>query len=342
MKLYTLKIESIKSETADSITLCFKQPGLRKIKYSPGQYLTLSFRINGRKFLRPFSFSSSPSNDSFLEVTIKKIPQGIVSNYIHNHVNIGDLVEVIEPQGTFCYNPDEKDEQIYFWGVGSGITPLLSIIKELLITFPALKIHLIYGNKNPESTIFLKTLNQLAQSYPDTFKVTHFYSQHDIKDKSDTIFHGRINRNYILELFKNNNANSKHYICGPLALKNTIKETLKELNIPSTAIFSEDFELVIDPKEFKNIDTQSVTINYQNKNTIVEVIKGKSILDAALDTGLELPYSCQTGNCRTCLGKLKSGKIKMLGLSEERDDIEEDDYLLCCSYPLTDNIYLEI
>lgn len=341
MKLYTLKIESIKQETADSITLCFKQPSLRKIKYSPGQYLTLSFRINGRKFLRPFSFSSAPSNDSFLEVTIKKIPQGIVSNYIHDHVNVGDLVEVLEPQGTFCYNPDEGDEQIYFWGVGSGITPLLSITKELLLTFPALKIHLIYGNKHPESTIFLKTLDQLIQSYPDTFRVTHFFSQYEAKDKSATIFNGRINRNYILELVKNNNANSKHYICGPLALKDTIKKTLMELNVPSTAIFSEDFELVIDPKDFENINTQNVTINHQNKDTIVEVTKGKSILEAALDTGLELPYSCQTGNCRTCLGKLKSGKIKMLGLNE-RDDIEDGDYLLCCSYPLTDNIYLEI
>ncbi|MFM9826980.1 FAD-binding oxidoreductase [Flavobacterium sp.] len=342
MKLYTLKIESIKNETPDSITLCFKQPGLRKIKYLSGQYLTLSFRINGRKYLRPYSLSSAPSIDSYIEVTIKRLQNGIVSNHILDNLQVGNLIEVMEPQGNFCYIPNNNDDEIYFWGVGSGITPLLSIIKEILATFPLLKIHLIYGNKNPESTIFLETINQLKVLYPSVFTITYFFSQLDVKNKQPNVFQGRINEQFILELLKNNSVNSKHYICGPMSLKDMIKETLNELNISSPNVFSEDFELVINPKDFENINTQEIKINFQNNNTLVEVAKGKSVLEAALDAGIDLPYSCQTGNCSTCKGTLKSGELKMLGLSKDHIDIKNGEYLLCCSYPMTDNVYIEI
>src|SRR6187402_2563553 len=136
MKNYTLKVHSIKRETKDTITLCFKQPGLKKIKYQAGQYLTLSFRINGRKYIRPYYFSSAPSADSFLETTIKRIPNGIFSNYVHDAIRVGDMVEVMEPMGDFVHSHDESFNQIYFWGVGSGITPLISIIKEVLLSNP--------------------------------------------------------------------------------------------------------------------------------------------------------------------------------------------------------------
>lgn len=342
MKKYTLKVEAIKKETADSLTLCFKQPGLRKIKYLSGQYLTLSFRINGRKYVRPYSFSSAPSVDSFLEVTIKRVPEGIVSNYIHNQVQVGDLIEVMEPLGNFVYIPNEEDNEICFWGVGSGITPLLSIIKDILVTYPTLKVHLIYGNKNPESTIFLETLNELIALHSSVFKVTHFFTQSQIENNSPNVFQGRINKHFILGLLKNSPFNAKHYICGPDGLKQTIRETLEDLNISLNTIFSEDFELIKDPKDFEDITSQEVKINFQENDTFVVVEKGKSVLEAALDAGIDLSYSCQTGNCNTCKGKLKTGKLKMIGLAKERDDLEKDDYLLCCSYPMTDNIYIKI
>jgi ring-1,2-phenylacetyl-CoA epoxidase subunit PaaE len=342
MKKYTLKVEAIKKETTDSLTICFKQPSLRKIKYLSGQYLTLSFRINGRKYARPYSFSCAPSVDSFLEVTIKRIPGGKVSNYVHDNINTGDLIEVFEPLGDFVYTPNEDDQEIYFWGVGSGISPLLSIIKDLLANYPRLKIHLIYGNKNKESTIFLEILNQLIALHSSVFKVTHFYSQSQIENNSPDVFQGRINRHFILGLLKNSPFNTKHYICGPDGLKHTIRESLDELNISLNTIFSEDFELIKDPKDFEDITSQEVKINFQENDTVVVVEKGKSVLEAALDAGIDLFYSCQTGNCNTCKGKLKTGELKMIGLTKERDDLEEDDYLLCCSYPITDNIYIQI
>lgn len=343
MKNYTLKVQEIRRETADAITLCFKQPGLRKIKYQAGQYLTLSFRINGRKYTRPYSFSSAPSVDSFLETTIKRIPDGIFSNHIHDSIQVGDMVEVMEPMGDFVPVTNETINQIYFWGIGSGITPLISIIKEVLISNPRVNVNLVYGNKNFESTIFLEGINQLLKLYPATLKVWHFHSQYTHDENHHFVRSGRINQEFTLNLLKDVAIEkTAHYICGPVDLKNRIKEALDILKCPKENIFSEDFELVKDPKDFEDILNRKVRIRFEGKEHEVEVSKGKSVLEAALDAGIELPYSCQTGNCNTCKGKLKTGELRMIGLAKERDDLEKVDYLLCCSHPLTNNVYIEI
>ena len=343
MKKYTLKVQEIRRETADSITLCFKQPGLRKIKYQAGQYLTLNFRINGRRYSRPYSFSSAPAVDALLETTIKRVPNGIVSNYIQDHVQIGDIIEVMEPMGDFVFDYKEGIDTIYFWGVGSGITPLISLIKEILFAKPLIKLHLVYGNRNFQTTLFSNLLDELVKSHPDTFTFTHFHTKAEMNEESLFVKTGRINKYFILDLLKDIAIEkTMHYICGPIDLKNTIKEALNILKCPKPTIFSEDFELVKDPKDFEDIRTHQVKINFQGSDTLVEVTKGKSILEAALDAGIELPYSCQTGNCNTCKGKLKTGELRMIGLAKEREDLERQDYLLCCSHPLTDDVYLEI
>ncbi|WP_158618321.1 flavin reductase family protein [Flavobacterium bomense] len=343
MKNYTLKIQEIRKETKDTITLCFKQPGLRKIKYQAGQYLTLSLQINGRKYTRPYSFSSSPLVDSLLETTIKRIPDGIFSNHIHDTIQVGDMVEVMEPMGDFVHVTNETINRIYFWGVGSGITPLLSILKEVLISNPLVQVNLIYGNKNFESTIFLDTINQLLVQYESQLKVWHFHTQYTHDKKNHFVKCGRINQEFILHLLKDVVIEkTAHYICGPVDLKNTIKEALAVLECPKATIFSEDFELVKNPKDFEDILTQHVNIRFQGNDTLVEVLKGKSILESALDAGIELPYSCQTGSCNTCKGKLKEGNMRMIGLTKERKDLKKEDYLLCCSHPLTDDVCVEI
>lgn len=340
---YTLKVQEIRRETADTITLCFKQPGLRKIKYQAGQYLTLNFRINGRKYSRPYSFSSAPSVDTLLETTIKRVPKGIVSNYIQDHVQIGDVIEVMEPMGDFVFDNQEDIETIYFWGVGSGITPLLSLIKEILHTKPLIKLHLVYGNRNFETTLFSDLLNELVKSHPDTFTFTHFHTKAEMNEESLFVKTGRINKYFILDLLKDIAIEkTAHYICGPVDLKNTIKEALDILKCPKSTIFSEDFELVKDPKDFEDIVSRKVRIHFEGNEHEVEVTKGNSILEAALDAGIELPYSCQTGNCSTCKAKLKTGALRMIGLAKERTDLLPDDYLLCCSHPLTDTVYIAV
>jgi len=343
MKKYSLKVYSIRKETSDTVTLCFKQPGLKKIKYEAGQYLTLSARINGRKYSRPYSFSSAPSCDSLLEVTIKRVPGGVFSNYIHDVMQIEDIIEVMEPMGDFVYQHDEKCDTVFFWGTGSGITPLISIMKEILASDSKLKVNLIYGNKNFESTIFLELIEEMIDKHADSLQVWYLHSQHREDQNHHLVKSGRINKEFIYDLLKNIDLKTtKHYICGPNDLKSTIKETLSVLNCPDDNIFSEDFELVKNPKDFEDIDTHNVNVYFQGINSTVAVEKGKSVLEAALDLGIELPYSCQTGSCNTCKSKLKTGALRMIGLSKERNDLDIDDYLLCCSYPLTNNVSVEI
>lgn len=344
MKQYTLTIQEIRKETEDTITICFKQPGLRKIKYHAGQYITLILRINGRKYARPYSFSSAPSVDSTLEVTVKRVPNGVVSNYINTELKVGDVVEVLEPMGDFTCETTQSIQSIFLWGVGSGITPLFSIIKEVLHQLPGTAIHLIYGNKNQESTIFRNQLSLLKQEYPTVFSITNFYSQLENVIESNSIHKGRISSEFVTHLVAQhkNVKESVHYICGPKGLKDTIQSSLKDLDILSSFIFVEEFELVIDPKELEDVKDSKVTVFFQGEEYEIFVPKGKSILDVALDNNIEIPYSCQTGNCSSCKAKLKEGQLKMIGLTKEREDLAQDDFLLCCSYPLVNPISIEV
>jgi ring-1,2-phenylacetyl-CoA epoxidase subunit PaaE len=342
MNTYTLKVNDIRKETADTITLCFKQPALRKIKYKAGQYLSLIFRINGRRFIRPYSFSSSPLIDPLIEITVKRVHKGIVSNHIHDKVTIGDSIEVIEPMGDFVFEMRDNIKEIYFWGVGSGITPLISLIKEV-INSSALKVNLIYGNRNFDTTIFSNTINNLREAFPDRFKVWHFHTQLSVSSENPDILEGRINKDYALYILDAGiAANTMHYICGPAGLKESVKEALAILDVPYNNIFTEDFEIVKSPKDFEDIITRNINLKFQNEEHVLEIVKGQTILESALDAGLELPYSCQTGNCNTCKAVCLRGRVKMIGISNHRDDLSGDEVLLCCSHPLSADVYIEI
>jgi len=343
MITYTLKVVEFRKETEDTITLCFKQPALRKVKYKAGQFLTLIFRINNRRYIRPYSFSSTPAVDPLLEVTIKRIPNGIVSNYIHDFVQVGDSIEVMEPMGDFIYKSQQEIDQVFLWGVGSGITPLISLTKQLLMTETSAQVFLIYGNRTHESTIFLSLINKLLHEYPDRFRAWHFYTQLSVSEEIPNLVQGRITKEKVLSILASVGVcESTHFICGPAGFKESVKESIFSLNIPAERILSEDFELVKNPKDFEDIQSQKIELFFENKNHTLEVIKGKSVLESALDAGIELPYSCQTGNCSTCKGVLKEGNLKVIGLEKERDDLLTNEYLLCCSYPITGNVHIEV
>jgi len=342
MKNYTLKVQEVRKETGDTVTLCFKQPGLKKIKYLAGQYLTLQFRINGRRYIRPYSFSSTPLIDSTLDVTVKRVPGGIVSNYINDTIKVEDVIEVQEPLGDFIFEGDDSIKSVVFWGVGSGITPLFSLIKDLLSNQLLINVYLVYGNKSNSSVIFKDQLEKLKIKYSERFKIYNFYSKEEFFDEDSHNYRGRIDSFFVEKLIKNIEYPSRHYICGPVGLKNTVKQSLINLGENINNVFSEEFELIKNPEDFKQIKDQEVFLHFGGIESKISVRSGNSILEEALEAGVELPYSCQTGNCSTCKGTLKSGKIKMIGLDKPRTDLNENEYLLCCSYPLTNNVCVEI
>ncbi|WP_295794817.1 ferredoxin--NADP reductase [Mucilaginibacter sp.] len=346
MQYFTLKVVGRFYETSDTVTVSFKQPGLKKIKYSAGQYLTLIFRINGRRYMRPYSFSSAPFIDADLEVTIKRVPGGIVSNHIIDSLKVGDIVEVMEPMGDFILRENNiaQDTRIVLWGAGSGITPLMSLAKYALHQNIASHVTLIYGNRNIESVIFNDKIEDLKKRFDNKFSVWHFHTRLAIRSNNPYVIEGRISPQKVLSVMQdeNNFDNSLHYICGPVGLKESVKAVLLNHGVSNEKIYFEDFEVARNPADFDEIVTREVLIKKGGQHTTVEVAKGKSILEAGLDAMIELSYSCQTGNCLVCKGRLIKGEVKMIGVKKLPEDLQQNEYLLCSSFPLTDEVEIEV
>ena len=345
MRFFTLKVVDIRRETGDTVTVVFKQPGLKKVKYQPGQYLTLMFRINGRRYIRPYSFSSAPLIDPNLEVTIKRVPGGIVSNHIIDKVKVDDIVEVMEPMGDFTLDETTLTPatHIVLWGAGSGITPLMSIAKYALYKNVAAHVTLVYGNRNAESVIFQDKISRLKAEF-ENFSAWHFHTQLAVAPNNPYLVQGRIDPNKVLAVMHNEGVldDTIHYICGPSGLKESVKAALSSLGIDTNKVYSEDFEVVRNPADFENIVSRSVAIKVEGKDAVIEVVKGKSILEAGLDALLDMPYSCQTGNCLVCKGRIIKGEVKMIGVEKLPEGLGADERLLCSSFPLTDDCIIEV
>jgi len=346
MVYIALQVIDVKVETDDAVTICLKQPGLKKIKYLPGQYLTLVFRINGRKYIRPYSFSSAPNVDQHLEVTVKRVPGGIISNHINDFVKIGNQIEVMPPLGNFVFDSEKisDDKHIVLWGAGSGITPLISIAKYILNNKTGNKVALVYGNRNGEQVIFKEKIKRLENDFPDDLKIWHFYTQLKIAENNPRVIQGRISPKMVLHILKEEVDLQKtlHFICGPAGLKESVKQTLEGLSISPHNIFTEDFENVKDPNDFKDIISRNVEMVKDGQVHNIEVTKGQSILEAGLDALLELDYSCQTGHCTICKARILSGSVKTIGVEKTPDGLMEDECLLCCIYPLSDDVRVSV
>ncbi|GAB3938634.1 ferredoxin--NADP reductase [Mucilaginibacter myungsuensis] len=343
MITYGLKVVEKVKETDDAVTICFKQPGLKKIAYQAGQYLTVIFRINGRRYIRPYSFSSAPGIDATLNITVKRVLQGVVSNHIVDKVEVGDTIEVMPPMGDFVIDRDNfnNTNHVVLWGVGSGVTPLMSIAKFVLGNYSN-HVTLVYGNRSHESTIFVSQIEQLKQQYSN-FTLWNFHTKLRVNATNTYLVEGRIQPAKVLAVLNEVDQlkHSVHYVCGPLGLKESVKDELIKFDVDPSHIHSEDFEIVKDPKDFEDVITCTVEIISDRVSTQVEVIKGKSILEAGLDAGIELPYSCQTGSCLICKGKVVAGDVKTIGITHRPDKLLPGEQLLCCTYPLSEGIKVE-
>jgi len=345
MNTFTLHIVALTKETEDTLTISFKQPNLKKIRYQAGQYITLIIRINGRRYLRPYSFSSAFGIDTTIDITIKRVSGGMVSNHLLDTAKVGDVMEVMHAMGDFIVSDSikQKTSHLVLWGVGSGITPLYSIVKDIL-TNHSNKITLVYGNRSHTSVIFDQALKALEHTYIGRFNSMHYYTRPELDVSGTHIIEGRIQPSKALTYIQSISdvGDAVHFICGPAGLKESVKIALADAHVNPENIFSEDFEIVKNEADFIGIHTQVIQIQKDNLPHTVEVIKGKSILEAGLDANLEMDYSCQTGNCSVCKGRLIQGEIKTIGVKEISKDLKENEYLLCCSYPVTGDVIVEI
>jgi ring-1,2-phenylacetyl-CoA epoxidase subunit PaaE len=349
---YDLKVKEIIQETKDAVSIVFEHPST-PIQYKSGQFLTLIAPIQGKEVRRAYSLCTSPFVDKDLAVTVKRVEQGLMSNWLPDTLKSGDTLRVMEPMGQFTtdYAKDKKRHIIMFAG-GSGITPIMSIIKSMLTQEPESIVSLIYCNRDIDSIIFKQELDKWETKYEGRLHVIHVLDNAPMNWQG---YSGLLNHDMLTKLFERipdwGTAKSTYLMCGPEGMMKNVESLLALRNIPKETIFKESFVQGTIDKDAKKeaapsgaeAKAREVTIRYDDQEYKIMVEPHMTILQTALDQGIDLPYSCQSGLCTACRGKALSGKVKLdeeEGLSQS--ERAEGYVLTCVGHPLTDDVVIEI
>ena len=346
--LHELIISDIVKETSEAVSVTFVVPIELKSKYIflPGQYLTLELLINNEKIRRDYSISSTPSSGN-LTVTIKKVKNGIFSNYANDSLRKGSLINVSLPRGRFVYDSNSNSPKIILaFAAGSGITPIISIIKTALENSPKTSCRLIYGNKSPKTTIFLNDLKNLKQVYKNRFDLQFVYSQ--VQDKNS--LNGRIDAektaHFLQNLSSEQKSLSNYYLCGPEKMIFNVKNELLKNNIKEEKILFELFSSTSSLETKNNLNSNNsfceATIQFEDSTEKIKILKDQTVLDAALSKDIEVPYSCKGGVCSSCICRIKEGGAQMRQNSVLTDkEVDEGLVLSCQAVPTTANLIVD-
>ena len=351
---HPLKIKEVRRETDDCVSLVFDVPEefREKFAFRQGQSLTMRTTLKGEEIRRTYSICSSPLDKEW-RVAVKKVDGGVFSAHANDKLRKGDVLEVMPPVGKFYteLHPSNKKNYLAF-AAGSGITPILSIIKTTLLVETNSSFTLVYGNRNRASIIFKEELEALKNKFIDRLTIHHILSR-EVTDAP--IYHGRINEEKCEVLFDklvDLETINEYFICGPEQMIFSVKKFLESKGIDKKYIH---FELFTTPgqKTYEG-SRQQLTSNGKGPTSSIKIKldgilfqfelaqKGDTILDAALKQGADLPFACKGGVCCTCRAKLVSGNVQMevnYGLEEE--EIEAGFILTCQSHPTTPEVFVD-
>jgi ring-1,2-phenylacetyl-CoA epoxidase subunit PaaE len=368
-KYRSLTVRSVTKETADAISISFETPP-EGLPYEAGQFLTLILDLDGEEVRRSYSLCTAPAVDPHPAVTVKRVASGKLSNYLNDALKSGDTLRVAEPAGTFTTPIDTANRRhLVMFGGGSGITPLMGLLKSVLHGEPQSRVSLVYANRSKDAIIFDRQLTELQQQYADRLHVVHV-----LEDPGDhpEAHAGQVLAERVPELLATlplTELATEYYLCGPPGLMDNVQQALKAQDVAPHLIRKESFVLSKPAKSAANevtkqptatwdtnvppgayqtsgvtVDgTHEVTIRYEGETHRFAVEPDSTILQTALALDIELPYSCQSGLCTACMGKCVSGRMKL----DEEDSLTEDDLkqgyvLTCVGHPLTDNVVIEI
>ncbi len=347
-----LKIKSIKKETSDCVSISFSIPDelLKLYEFKEGQNITIKKQIGKEEIRRSYSICAAPFEKE-LRVAVKKIPGGLFSQFAYDELKPGDSLDVLPPTGKFNAKLQTEDKGNYLAiAAGSGITPIISIIKHTLQTKQESSFTLIYGNRDRNSIIFFDELEGLKNKFMNRFNFINILS----RERTDAeIFYGRIDENKLETLgklltYKNFN---QVYLCGPEELIFTARDFLQKNEVPVTNIH---FELFTAPGQKKSIaNTVTAAEDSGPKSNITIKLDGRSfdfdlsfnsisILDAALQQGADLPFACKGGVCATCRAKLVEGEVDMdVNYALEPEEVEQGFILTCQSHPRSNKVLVD-
>jgi ring-1,2-phenylacetyl-CoA epoxidase subunit PaaE len=351
---HPLRVKKVEKETEDCVSVEFDIPSELKavFQFQQGQNITIKKVLNGKEFRRNYSICTSPF-DNKLKVAVKKVEGGLFSTWAYENLKAGDVLEVLPPTGKFytALHPAQKKNYVAF-AAGSGITPILSIIKTTLITEPQSSFTLVYGNRTKASIIFKEELEALKDRFIDRFRVYHILS----REKMDSpINYGRIDLEKLDLLFDkiiDIKKSDDFFLCGPEEMIFCIQGYLAGKGVRADKIH---FELFTVPGQKQTIISRqpSTQTNEGPKAQVSIKVDGilfdfdlayesESILDAALKQGADLPYACKGGVCTTCKAKLLEGEVSMdVNWGLEPDEVEKGFVLTCQSHPQSETVVLD-
>lgn len=351
-KFHRLAVRDVKRETSDAVSIAFTVPVdlAGDYRFAPGQYLTLRATVGGEDLRRSYSICSAPDDDE-LRIAVKQVDNGLFSTWATRSIKAGDEVAVMTPTGRFGLEKNAGDGRIHVgFAAGSGITPILSIIRAILRREPNSRFFLFYGNRSTDSILFRERLEDLKDSFLSRFAVFHVLSQ---EEQDLPILNGRIDGAKVRLLLRSMvpaASIDQVFVCGPAGMIGELETVLAELGVAPEKIHIERFVSALDGRPRAQPVPIAATAPPKNiaalivdgKRREVPVAEGEAILDAALRAGMDLPFACKGGMCSTCRAKVVEGKVEMaLNYSLEPWEIEAGFVLTCQSHPVTDKVVID-
>ncbi len=341
---HQLTVSRIQELTPNAVAVTLQIPASLKDTFSfvSGQYITIKHNGKHGEVRRAYSISSAPTAPD-ITVGIKKVTEGNFSVYANTTLKEGDILEVMPPEGRFIFEPSNTGRHIAAFAAGSGITPIISIAESVLTSHLHSTFTLVYGNQNPEETMFNAEVKALSDKYTNRFFVQNCYS----KAQEEGALFGRIDAsvtNYIVKNKFKDTVFDAFYLCGPESMIDTVTATLKNNGVSENKILFELFTAT------DAVDT--IAENVAGKTTVEVLVDDASysfsmdkktlVLDAVLKEDIDAPYSCQGGVCSSCIARVTEGKAEMVKNQILTDgEIAEGLILTCQAHPLTDTLKVD-
>lgn len=351
-RFHPLPIAEIRRETADAVSIAFAVPDALAdaYRFTPGQYLTLKAQVDGEEMRRSYSICSG-LDDGELRVAVKQVEGGRFSPFVNTALKTGEPIEVMTPQGRFGLGPDPGATRTYLGlACGSGITPLLSIVKSVLSREPGSRFFLFYGNRTTQGILFRDTLEDLKDRYVDRLSVFHVLSR---EAQDVAVLNGRLDGDKIALLLRTIVPAERidhAFVCGPAAMLDEAEATLRRLGLGRDRIHVERFTPAegaadrVTPRSTPGDlrPTAQAEIILDGARHAFPVTADEAIVDAALRAGLELPYSCKGGMCCTCRAKVLEGSVVMVqNFSLEPWEIAAGFVLTCQARPTSSRVVVD-
>lgn len=342
-KFYPLVIKDIRKETDECVSIAFEMPEELKSEYAykPGQYLSFKWMANGEEIRRSYSLCSSPCDNEW-RVAVKQVENGLFSTFANTELKVNDTLEVMTPMGNFTCELNENNQKEYLLvAVGSGITPIISIAKEILLKEPKSNVTLFYGNKGFASIIFREQIEALKNTYLENFRVVHVLSRESL---GNVLQKGRINAEKmeaLLSAFLKDTEVDDVFICGPEEMILDVKQVCINKNINEKNIHFELFGTNLAKKDTSNQPQIQSNIRVILDGDVFDLSmeSGQNVLDAAIAAGADLPFSCKGGVCCTCKAKVLEGAATMdVNYALDAEEVANGYILTCQAHPTTEKL----